>query len=119
MYFQLVFALMIWHALADYPLQGDFLAKAKNHKTPIPGIWWGIPLVMHGLIHAGGVWVITGFASLALIELVVHCIIDHLKCRGTISFAADQFAHYFCKLMYAHAVLSMTDWQFQFLTRLQ
>ena len=114
MYFQLVFALLIWHAIADYPLQGDFLAKAKNHKAPIPGIWWAIPLVMHGLIHAGGVWLITGFVSLAIIELILHCIIDHLKCRGSINFAADQFAHYFCKLMYAHAALKMSDWQFQF-----
>lgn len=33
-----IFALMLaGHALADYPLQGDFLAKAKNRANPIPG----------------------------------------------------------------------------------
>jgi hypothetical protein len=32
--------LLVDHALADYPLQVDFLARAKNHAAPIPGISW-------------------------------------------------------------------------------
>lgn len=34
---ELLFILIAGHALADYPLQGDFLAKGKNHKAPIAG----------------------------------------------------------------------------------
>lgn len=34
-------ALVAGHALADYPLQGDFLARAKNRTAPIAGFpWW-------------------------------------------------------------------------------
>ena len=36
----ILFWLMVGHALADYPLQGDFLAKAKNRTAPIPGVPW-------------------------------------------------------------------------------
>jgi hypothetical protein len=33
--------LIAGHALADYPLQGDFLSRAKNRSAPIPGFpWW-------------------------------------------------------------------------------
>jgi hypothetical protein len=39
-YCQISPLLLVDHALADYPLQGDFLARAKNHTAPIPGISW-------------------------------------------------------------------------------
>lgn len=32
--------LLAGHALCDYPLQGDFLAKAKNRAAPLPGVPW-------------------------------------------------------------------------------
>lgn len=33
--------LVAGHAVADYPLQGDFLSAAKNHKkTPYPDVHW-------------------------------------------------------------------------------
>lgn len=38
--FALFAALVAGHALADYPLQGDFLARAKNRAAPIPGVPW-------------------------------------------------------------------------------
>jgi hypothetical protein len=110
-YFQLIFALMIWHALADYPLQGPYLSVAKNRNNPEPGVWF-IAMFMHGLIHAGGVWLITGFVSLAVAELVVHCIIDDFKCRNKISFGTDQFLHVNCKIVYACLTLIWTDWKF-------
>ena len=112
-YFQLIFALLIWHALADFPLQGPYLSAAKNRNNPEYGVWY-IALFMHGLIHAGGVWLITGFVSLALVELVVHCIIDDLKCRNKISFGSDQFLHVMCKIFYACLTLKWTEWKFTF-----
>ena len=34
-----MFSLMIFgHALADYPLQGEFLAKSKNRTAPVPAV---------------------------------------------------------------------------------
>lgn len=81
-YHQLLAALLIGHAIADYPLQGDFLAKAKNHRDPIPGINWCIAMAMHCLIHGGAVWLITGSFFFGMVELIIHFIIDVVKCEG-------------------------------------
>jgi hypothetical protein len=43
----LFFWLLVGHAIADYPLQGDFLAKAKNYTLAIPGIPWQQALFWH------------------------------------------------------------------------
>src|SRR3546814_745485 len=80
-----LFALMVFaHAIADYPLQGDFLARAKNRTAAIPGFPWWQALGAHSVIHAGFVGVITGSLWLALAEAVAHFITDDLKCRGKI-----------------------------------
>lgn len=89
------------HALADYPLQGDFLAKAKNRTAPIPGVPWYQALGAHAAIHAGFVGVITGSLSLALAEATAHFVIDDMKCRGRVGFNADQALHIACKLVWA------------------
>lgn len=115
---QLAFAMFIWHALADFPLQGDFLAKAKNPKTQIPGIPYYTALYMHGLIHAGGVWLITGHMYLATLETLVHCVIDELKCRGFIDFEVDQILHLACKLAYAGLVVHIAPQGYTFLSHL-
>lgn len=93
--------LLGWHAIADYPLQGDFLAKAKNHTAPIPGIDWWIALLNHSAIHAVGVAFITGSVPLACAEFVLHSVTDWLKCDGRISFRVDQAVHVGCKLIWA------------------
>lgn len=97
----ILFLLLLgWHWLADYPLQGDFLAKAKNRTSPLPGIPWQQALTAHAGIHAFGVLVLTGYIWLALFELVAHFAIDDAKCRGRISFNVDQALHAACKLGY-------------------
>ncbi len=73
---EMFFAMLIGHAIADYPLQGDFLARGKNHRNPSPGMAWWIILPMHSLIHAGAVWAVTGSSALGLAEFAVHCVID-------------------------------------------
>lgn len=93
--------LMAWHALADYPLQGDFLAKGKNPTHPIPGVPADICMRAHCWIHAGGVLVITGSWACAFAEFVLHWCIDDAKCRGRITFRADQRMHASCKIVYA------------------
>lgn len=93
----MLMAMIVWHALADYPLQGDFLAKAKNRMAPIPGVPWYQALGAHAAIHAGGVGFITGSAWLGLAEFAAHFLIDDAKCRGRIGFNADQAMHMACK----------------------
>lgn len=89
------------HALADYPLQGDFLAKAKNRTAPIPGVPWWQALAAHAAIHAGFVLAISGSLTCAAVELVVHALTDDAKCRGHISYNTDQAIHVMCKVVYA------------------
>jgi len=101
----LFFALLIGHALADYPLQGDFLARAKNHTAPIPGVPWYQALTAHALIHGGMVWAITGCWWLGALEAIFHAAIDHCKCIGFINFNIDQAAHVICKGWWAAAVV--------------
>jgi len=96
-------ALVMGHALADYPLQADFLAKAKNHKAPIPGIDWWIALANHALIHGAVVWVLTQSPWLGLAETLIHFAIDWLKCDGRTSFRTDQGLHIVCKIAWALA----------------
>mgnify|MGYP000226976481 CR=1 FL=1 len=102
-----IFALLIVaHALADYPLQGDFLAKAKNHTEPIPGVPWYQALIAHSAIHAGFVGVITGSIWLGLAEFIVHNLTDYAKCAGRISYNTDQAIHVGCKAVWTMIAIS-------------
>ncbi|WP_152045451.1 DUF3307 domain-containing protein [Aureimonas psammosilenae] len=91
------------HALCDYPLQGDWLSKAKNHKlTLVPGeaIWPGA-LACHAGIHASAVWMVTQSWLLAAFELIAHSVIDYAKCDGRLSYNQDQAMHVGCKVTWA------------------
>ena len=93
-----MFGLLVFgHVLADYPLQGDFLAKAKNRYAPIAGVPWYQALGAHSAIHAGFVGIITGSMLLALCELIMHYRIDDAKCAEKISYNQDQALHIACK----------------------
>ena len=96
-----MFALLVFaHFIADYPLQGDFLAKGKNRLQPIPGIPFWHPLTAHAVIHGGFVGIITGSLWLGIAETIVHWITDDAKCIGKISYNADQAIHIICKLIW-------------------
>lgn len=102
MTFDTLFGLMVFgHMLADYPLQGDFLARAKNRFNPIPGVPWFDALLAHSVIHGGIVGLITGSVWLAIAETVIHALIDDTKCRGWISYRVDQLLHIACKILWA------------------
>lgn len=100
---RLLLLLFAAHALCDYPLQGDFLARGKNHKAPLPGVPWYQCLAAHALIHSGAVLLITGSLWLALAELVIHTATDYAKCDGRINFNQDQAIHYGCKVAWVAA----------------
>ena len=91
-----VFLLLLTvHWVADYPLQGEFLANAKQ-KGPLRVYH----LIAHSGIHAGAVLLVTGSIFIALFEWIAHTIIDELKVRGITNFAQDQALHILCKLLY-------------------
>lgn len=97
----ILFFLLVWHALADFPLQGDYLAKMKNRHIDHAGHspwWWHMS--MHALIHAGGVVFITGQFGLGIIEFTMHFVIDYLKIDNRISAFTDQALHVVCKMAY-------------------
>jgi hypothetical protein len=95
------FWLLVGHAVADYPLQGDFLAKAKNMTAPITGVPWWIAMSAHCLIHSGAVMLVTHQIPLAIAEFGLHFCIDVLKCRGETNFELDQLMHVLCKVIWA------------------
>ncbi len=96
----MLFAMICAHALCDYPLQGDFLAKAKNKFNPIPGVPWWQALFAHGAIHGGAVYLITGLWWLGVVEMIWHAHIDHAKCKGELSYNVDQALHIMLKVLW-------------------
>jgi hypothetical protein len=93
-----LFWLLVSHAVCDYPLQGDFLAKAKNHCAPLPGVPWWIALAAHSLIHAGGVALVTNSVTLGIGEFLCHFWIDVCKSQGWFGLKIDQALHVACKV---------------------
>jgi hypothetical protein len=93
--------LAVGHFLCDYPLQGDFLAQAKNHKRPIPNVPFYQALLAHAAIQGGAVWFLTGSIAFGAVEFVLHAVIDYLKNEGTINYNQDQALHLACKAIYS------------------
>lgn len=105
---EIMFALVFWHALADFALQTDWLQLAKSHRTaegaakadfgaPV----WPLALSAHAIIHAGGVAFITGSISLGVGEFFAHAAIDYMKSDERFGIYADQVLHLLCKAAWA------------------
>lgn len=90
--------LLAGHALGDYALQSDYMAKEKANS-----LW---VLLMHALIHGGIVYFVTGSLALMAAETVLHAGIDKLKTTGRISLVVDQALHVLCKLVYVGVVFA-------------
>jgi hypothetical protein len=100
--------LLMGHALADFALQSDAMAKGKNrhHKTtPPPGAvyqaTWFYWLPAHALIHGGVVYIITGSIWLGVAETMVHGLVDFAKCENWTGIHRDQTAHILSKVAWA------------------
>lgn len=106
---QILFYMLTAHALCDYPLQGDWLSKAKNPTLDlVPGERiWPMALSGHALIHAAAVQIITGSWLLFAIEAVAHGLIDYSKCKGLFGYNADQYLHIVCKLTYVICIAGL------------
>ena len=105
----LFYALVMGHAMADFPLQGRFLAMAKDRHNKLPSsegegfppTLWIFALTVHSLIQAAAVWLITGSVLFALAENILHWLIDVAKCERLTTFSQDQGLHILCKFVYA------------------
>lgn len=102
-----LFLLLAGHALADFALQSDSMAKGKNRhrKThPPPGAkyqpCWHYWLTAHALIHGGVVYLITQSLILGLAEFVSHWVIDFYKCENKYGIHTDQGLHIGCKFLW-------------------
>jgi hypothetical protein len=100
-------ALCVAHVVCDYPLQGDFLSKAKSRATPIPGVPWYQALGAHALMHGAAVSWLTGVWWLGALELAAHAAIDDAKCRGKLTFNQDQILHVACKAAWVWIVFGV------------
>ena len=101
----LFFALLVVHALADFPLQGSYLAKQKSRESADGTAEWVVALAAHALIHAGAVWLITGSKLLFVAEFILHALIDTGAGKKRLSMWLDQSLHVLCKLMYVTVIV--------------
>ena len=104
--FELLFQLLVAHAILDFMLQPNVMASGKsrhskyhregNREFPAWYYWLGA----HSLGHGGGVYLVTGNLWLGIAEFFFHGLIDHLKCERKTSLAQDQALHLCCKFGY-------------------
>lgn len=100
--FEMLLMMVAAHGLCDYPLQGDWLSKAKNPTlalVPNEAIWPGA-LFFHAMIHAAAVKLITGSWTFAIAEFVIHAATDYAKCKGAFGYNTDQIIHVVTKVMF-------------------
>jgi len=105
----LFFKYAIGHALGDFVLQTEVMARAKSRhyaaaaerSRDFPR--WYYWLAAHALVHGGIVFAVSGSALLGCIETLLHAGIDFAKCEHKISFHQDQALHLACKIAYCFA----------------
>jgi hypothetical protein len=102
-----LFWLLVGHAVADFVLQNEVMAKGKNRNvrgTAPPGQTympcWPYWLTAHALVHGGAVALATGSTALGCAETVAHWVIDFYKCEGCYGVHADQGMHIGCKALW-------------------
>lgn len=108
---EVLFWLLVGHAVSDFPLQGTYLATAKNrHKkqqyksAAVANDVWIWCLSWHALIHAGSVALVTGYVAYGLVEFLLHWLIDFGRCEEYYDFGVDQALHVGCKVAIVLAV---------------
>lgn len=118
MIWRLFFMLIMGHAVADFPLQGEMMAQMKNpfkdhSKTVLlpdgqvydPLVSW-MYLTAHAIIHGAAVFLVTGLTGVAAAEIVSHFLIDLGKCDNVYGIRVDQMLHITMKLMWVIWVMA-------------
>lgn len=111
MNWEIFFLLLLAHAVTDFGLQSPWIAKAKNRHSGPPSSYdpkihgpvrpiWFIVMAAHAGMNAAGVYVVTGSIFLAILEFVVHYLIDSAKAEGAYNLYVDQSFHVASKFFY-------------------
>lgn len=111
LFFLIVF-FVAGHALMDFALQGDAMANCKCRKANHPlqkAVPWYYWLSAHALLHGAAVGTIVRWADFnvttaayyAMLEALVHWLIDVAKCEGLTNIHQDQALHVTCKVIWA------------------
>lgn len=109
---EILFKLFCGHALADFALQTEWIAKNKSRHAGVPAGYdpklhgppqsiWVYVLTSHALIHGAFVFAATGSAALGMAETVAHWLIDFGKCERKYGIHTDQALHFVCKILWA------------------
>ena len=104
-YWQVLYWLLIGHAVADYALQSDGMVKRKSPEWPQVesyGPWWWTMLA-HSAINGSFVSLLTGNIAYGMVETVLHFLLDWAKCLGKINAVEDQAGHILSKVLIAGA----------------
>lgn len=110
----LIFKLLVGHAIADFALQSRDMNEKKNRNSVpndiAPGkavaVIWPYWMTAHSLIHGGTVYIATGSLLFGTIETVLHWVIDFAKCEKWTNSHQDQLLHIICKGAYAYLILT-------------
>lgn len=101
---EVAFWLLVGHAMGDFGLQSDWMARFKSRHnadsripSKRPDLIWIHVLGSHCMIHGGAVALATGSVTLGIMEMVAHFTIDYGKSEGWYGFHADQCLHLACK----------------------
>ena len=78
--------IVMCHAVGDYVLQNDFLAKTKGDNF--------YHLLMHCILYCIPFAVVYGIDYKIVILFVMHVWIDWEKCKGITGYVEDQILHY-------------------------
>jgi len=95
---ELFLVLVAAHWLADFPLQGDYMAKAKVGALRTAEGTWCLTAhaAIQGLVLGSVVFLNGGDAFVfGLLVFATHWAIDFLKVRNVFGYSADQFLHIF------------------------
>lgn len=95
--------MLLIHWLMDYPLQGDFLSRAKAL-----GPLRRYHLIAHAGMHGCAIAWLLSNPWIGLAEWLAHTITDELKVRNIISFQVDQLIHVLCKIMWVITYVIIT-----------
>lgn len=101
-----VFWLLVGHAVGDFALQTEWMARSKNATrrrtkgSERRDLIWVHVLSAHALVHGGAVALATGMIWLGIAETIAHWTIDYGKSQQMYNFHTDQFLHLGCKLVW-------------------
>ena len=105
----MLFQLLVGHAVADFGLQSDWMAKNKNRNLPSSYVpegqkytpTWFYVLGAHALIHGGMVYLVTNSVLLGILETIVHGVADFAKCENWTNPHVDQVIHIASKILWS------------------